>query len=432
MSKPTLPALIIICAGLYAGTLIDCKNPEIQTTTMPETKPITTAKDSTKKDILNPETKFPNVLEDCYKLHYDAFVVDAHNDFLTQIFEKGADLVARNDFTQSGIPRFLDGGVDLQVFSVFVPRGKWKNSYHYAMEQINKLRQVASDNPDKLELAYNYSDISRITSAGKFVAMMGIEGGTPVENNLDNINEFFSLGVRYIGLTWNNSNNIGTSARDETEKDVKGGLTSFGREVIKRMDSVGMLIDVSHLGEKSFWDVIEESKNPIIASHSCCYSLHQHYRNLTDNQLKAIAKSGGVIMVNFYDEFLQDDAKQMRTKDFYQRYSGALDEIRERNGSDLVKFNIERDEFMTANNFRGGTRIDKLIQHIDYIKNLAGVDFIGLGSDYDGGIDPPVELYDATCYPMITKKLAEKGYTEKEIRKILGLNFLRVFKQVCG
>ena len=137
-------------------------------------------------------------------------------------------------------------------------------------------------------------------------------------------------------------------------------------------------------------------------------------------------------MVNFYDEFLQDDAKQMRTKDFYQRFSRALDEIRERNVSDLVKFNTERDEFMTANNFRGGTRIDKLIQHIDYIKNLVGVDYIGLGSDFDGGIEPPVELYDATCYPMITKKLAERGYTEIEIRKILGLNFLRVFKQVCG
>ena len=198
------------------------------------------------------------------------------------------------------------------------------------------------------------------------------------------------MGVRYIGLTWNNSNKISTSAKDAVLKNKQGGLTDFGREVIKRMNETGMLIDVSHTSEAGFWDVIELSSSPIIASHSDCYEINPHYRNLTDEQIKAIANKGGYIGINFYDEFLEKDGKQ------------------------------------------NGTTLNKVIEHIDHIKNLAGVDCIGIGSDFDGGISPPADLYDATQYPELTKKLLERGYTPQEINKILGENFLRVFKQVCG
>ncbi len=214
--------------------------------------------------------------------------------------------------------------------------------------------------------------------------MIGIEGGTVVGNDLDNINSLYNMGVRYIGLTWNNSNNIGSSARDETERGIPGGLTDFGVQVINRMDEVGMLIDVSHLGEATFWDVIETSKNPIIASHSNSYSVYPHYRNLTDEQIKAIAKSGGVIQVNFHRSFL------------------------------------------------GEASLQRVFEHIDYIKNLVGIDYIGIGSDFDGGINPPNDLSDVTMYPNLTYKLLDEGYSQEDVRKILGLNFLRVFKQVCG
>jgi len=193
-----------------------------------------------------------------------------------------------------------------------------------------------------------------------------------------------------------------------------------------------MLIDVSHMGENAFWDVINNSKNPIIASHSNCYALNPHFRNLNDDQIKAIAKSGGIIGMNFLDEFIEQDAKANRVKNYYQVYKKDLDEIYETNKSNLIKFNEEREKFMNEHPIKGGTTIDNIIDHIDHIKNLVGVDYIGLGSDFDGGITPPVDLYDATCYPLLTKKLIERGYKEDEIRKILGLNFLRVFKQVCG
>ena len=193
-----------------------------------------------------------------------------------------------------------------------------------------------------------------------------------------------------------------------------------------------MIIDVSHAGEQTFWDVIKTTKNPIIASHSNCYSLCSHYRNLTDEQIKAVGENGGVIMVNFYDEFIERNADVIRTQNAYQKYSKELQEIFDANSEDMIKFNQEREKFLSSADLSGGVPLDRLIDHIDYIYKLVGADHIGFGSDFDGGVTPPNELYDGTCYPLITSKLVERGYTELEIRKILGLNFLRVFKQVCG
>lgn len=328
--------------------------------------------------------KFDNLEENYLELHHDAILVDSHNDFVLRVYKKGVDFGRDNRSTQSDLPKFIEGGVDVQVFAIWIPMKKVRQSYAYTIAQIDKLRRMEEENAGEFEFAYSFEDMKRILEEKKVCGLIGIEGGTAVEDDLDNINEFYELGVRYIGLTWNNSNDIGTSARDEHKKGLEGGLTEFGVEVIKRMDEVGMLIDVSHLGEGTFWDVVEVTKNPIIASHSNCYSIHPHYRNLTDDQIKAIAESGGVININFNDGFL------------------------------------------------GGATVDFVVDHIDYVKELVGIDYVGIGSDFDGGIDPPVDLYDASQYPELTKALVERGYTEEEIRKILGLNFVRVFKQVCG
>lgn len=317
-------------------------------------------------------------------LHNESIFVDTHNDFIWQVFYRGASFNTRNPSTQSDLPKFREGGLDVQVFAVWIPMNKVKSSYSFTVDQVDRLKNFAAENPGEIEYANNYDDVIRITGSNKICGLIGVEGGTVVGNDLDNINRLFGMGVRYIGITWNNSNNIASSARDETERGKAGGLTEFGKEVIKRMDEVGMLIDVSHLGEQSFWDITETSKNPIIASHSNSYTVFAHYRNLTDEQIKAIAKSGGVVQVNFHSGFL------------------------------------------------GGATIDKLLEHIDHIKNLVGVDYIGIGSDFDGGITPVSELYDVTQYPVLTLALIQRGYTDEDIKKILGLNFLRVFKQVCG
>jgi len=389
-------------------------------------------RDSTKNDILNPVPKFKDLTADCYKLHFDAVVIDSHNDYIYQAYKRGANFSKREKSTQTGLDRLIDGGIKFQIFALWPDENQMKRAYDFCKEQISRFKNIEKENSDRFKFTESYEDIVNSIGNGKLCAMFGIEGGNAVENDLDRIDEFYKLGVRYIGLTWNNSNKIGSSAKDES-RGKKGGLTDYGFKVIKRMDEVGMMIDVSHSGEQTFWDVIKTTKNPIIASHSCCYSLSPHYRNLTDEQIKAIAENGGVIMVNFYDHFIDAlNADNIRTQNVYQNYSKELDEIYRSSGGDMIKFNTEREKFLSSLDLSKGNTIEKFIDHIDYIKNLVGVDYIGLGSDYDGGITPPNELYDGTCYPIITRKLVERGYTEIEIRKILGLNFLRVFKQVCG
>jgi len=369
---------------------------------------------------------------DYLKLHYDAYLVDTHNDFIWKVYDKGAVFNRRNSFTQSDLPRYKAGGVDVQVFAVWIPMKEMKRSYRFTVSQIERLKGFENEDFSEFEFAKSYEDILRITNEKKVCGLIGIEGGTAIEKDLDNINRFYQMGVRYLGLTWNNSNSISTSAKESVEKGKTGGLSDFGVQVIIRMNDVGMLVDVSHLSEEGFWDVIENTTDPIIASHSNCYSINPHFRNLTDEQIKAIAKNHGYVGINFHDEFLNIDAKKNRTLNVYEKYADDINELNEMYGNDLIKFNEERNKFLSDKNISGGTSIEKVLEHIDHIKNLVGVDCIGIGSDFDGGIIPPNELYDASCYPELSKRLVERNYTEEEIKKILGGNFLRVFKQVCG
>lgn len=386
-----------------------------------------------KTDTMKTEKKDSiNLPEDAFKLHYDAIVVDSHNDYLYQVWKKGADFGRKDAFTQSGLPRFKEGGVSLQFFAIWIPTSEEKHAFAFAKQQGERLKNIEKEYGSEFGIAYSYEDFERIHNLGKLCGMMGIEDGAAVGNSLDNLDVLYEMGVRYIGLTWNNSNLIGTSARDESSGKKSGGLTEFGKKVVTKMEEMGIMIDVSHSGEKTFWDILDITKGPIIASHSNCYSLDPHYRNLTDEQIKAIAERKGVIMMNFLDDFINKNGKEIRVKDYYSRYRKELDEIYEESKGDLITFNKKRYNFILEHPVKGGTSLDDLIEHIDYIKNLVGVDYIGLGSDFDGGITPPIDLYDATCYPILTRKLAEKGYTEQDIRKILGLNFLRVLKQVCS
>jgi len=347
------------------------------------------------------------------------------------IFLEGADIGKNNPGTQSDFVKWKKGGLDVQVFSIYVPERYKSNHFRYVMKLIDRMEEYSAEYPNTFYLAKHYDELKKALDDGKFCGLMGAEGGQMIEGSMENLETLYSRGVRYLGLTWNTSNEIGVSARDETERGKKGGLTEFGKQVVTRMNELGIMVDVSHLGETSFWDVVETTKDPIIASHSCVYSLSPHYRNLTDDQIKAIAKSGGYIGVNFFCKFLDPSASTNQVTSIHSKYKNAIKSIENEAGDDLIEFNKKRYDYLTENRSDGGTPIDVLIEHIDYIVKLVGIDYVGLGSDFDGGIYTPNELYDATCYPIITKKLVEKGYTEEDIRKILGLNFLRVFKQVC-
>lgn len=364
-----------------------------------------------------------------FQLHYDAIVVDTHNDILMPVFLKGADVFKFNAFTQSDYVKWKKGGLDVQVFSIYVPERYKTNHFNYVMKLIDKMEEYQINHSSIFSLCKSYHELEFALNEGKFCGIMGAEGGKMIEGSIDNLQILYNRGVRYLGLTWNTSNEIAISAKDENEKGIKSGLTEFGKIVVKKMNEIGMIIDVSHLSESAFWDVVSLSTSPIIASHSNCYTLAPHYRNLTDDQIKAIANSGGYIGINFYFKFIEPNANQNEITNIqskFKNYSNNLDD------SDLIAFNEQRYEFMLNNSSNAGVSIDKLIDHIDYIVKLAGIDYVGLGSDFDGSITTVNELYDATCYPILTKKLTERGYKDDEIKKILGGNFIRVFKQVCN
>lgn len=380
----------------------------------------------------NFKNKFSDLNKDAFALHYDAFVIDTHNDILMPVFLEGAELDKNNPGTQSDLVKWKKGGLDCQMFSIYVPERYKSNHFSYVMKLIDKLESFQAENPETFTLCTNYSQLEAGLNSGKFCGLMGAEGGNMIEGSMENLETLYSRGVRYLGLTWNTSNAIAISARDETERGKKGGLTEFGKDVVKRMNELGMLIDVSHLGETAFWEVVELSNSPIIASHSNCYSICPHYRNLTDEQIKAIAKSGGYIGINFFYKFLDPNGNPGSIKNAQSKYRSAANKFADEYGDDLVRFNEKRYEYITDNPVNSGTSIDIMIDHIDHIVKLVGADYVGLGSDFDGSIVTVNEMYDATCYPIITKKLVERGYTEEDIRKILGGNFMRVFKQVCS
>lgn len=366
-----------------------------------------------------------------YQMHYDTLVIDSHSDFLDKAYDSNLSFGDVSPDLQSGIFKLRDGGVDVQCFAVFIKpeNERDKSPRHYAVEQILILNKFETEFKAFFEIGKKLKDIGRIVSEKKVCGLIGIEGGDAIEDNYNNLGEYYELGVRYITLTWNNSNNIGISAKDEFDKQEKGNLTKFGKQLIKEMNNQGMIIDVSHLGEGSFWDVIDISEHPIIASHSNCYSIYPHFRNLKDDQIKAIADKGGVVNVNFHSGFLTHPKKSNFTAlDVYKEKLSGLQ--KEANG-DLIKFNILKDKFFEESILPETVLINNVVEHIVYLKNLVGADHIGLGSDFDGGITPPFDLYDSSCYPTLTRKLFEKGFTENELKKILGLNFLRVFYTVC-
>lgn len=363
------------------------------------------------------------------KLHFNSVVVDTHNDLLTTAIDKG--LVIDHDLTgktHSDLARLKKGGVDVQLFSVWCD-GLKADPYAWANREMDTLDAVAKRNPDMIMKVGNTAELAQALKAKKMAAMFGVEGGHMIENSLDKLDHFYRRGARYMTLTWNNSTEWATSALDETTKadSLKHkGLTAFGKQVVQRMNELGMLVDLSHVGEQTFWDAINTSTKPVLVSHSCVYTLCPHRRNLKDDQIKAIAKNGGVIHLNFYSGFV-DSSFERRSEIFNSNHRSERDS--------MLKINPEpyfADVFLfekypaEVNALR--PPLSMLLDHLDYIVKLAGIDHVGLGSDFDGINSAPLQLDDVTNMPLITKELLKRGYPKKDIRKILGENFLRLFE----
>lgn len=363
------------------------------------------------------------------RIHRKAVMVDTHNDLLTAVIEKklqlDSDLKGK---THSDLNRFLQAGVDLQLFSVWCD-GEKQKPFAWANREMDTLLAVAQRNPDKLLITDNLASMETAWKQGKLVALFGVEGGHMIENDLNKLDQLYAKGARYMTLTWNNSTSWASSAWDETmqpEKLAQKGLTPFGKQVVQRMNQLGMLVDLSHVGVQTFWDAINTTTKPVLVSHSNCHAICPVPRNLTDEQIKAIGKNGGVIHLNFYSGFVDSSFKQKETA-FLQTHARELDSLKQTGMQQEYAMSILTNKYADeVYNIR--PTLDQLLNHLDHIVRLIGVDHVGMGSDFDGITSAPKELNDVTDYPLITKALLERGYAKKDIEKILGKNFLRILK----
>ncbi|HEV8271697.1 MAG TPA: dipeptidase [Chitinophagaceae bacterium] len=363
------------------------------------------------------------------KIHDKAVLVDTHNDFPSASIEKkvslDADLLGK---THTDLGRLRSGGVDVQIFSIFCGPEQ-QHPYAFANREIDSVYAWAERAPNRMTIVKTPAELKQAIKDKRLATMMGVEGGHMIEDKIENLDALYVRGVRYMTLTWNNSTSWATSAADETTKGdslAHKGLTDFGKKVVQRMNELGMLIDISHNGEQTFWDVIKLTKKPIIASHSCVWKYCHHRRNLKDDQIKAIAKNGGVIHLNFYAGFL-DSTYEKKAAQLLAKHKPEIDS--------LIAHGAQTDYagIMTMEKYKEETNairppLSLLIDHLDYIVKLVGIDFVGLGSDFDGIEAGPKELNGVQDFPLITKALLDRGYSKKDIRKILGENFLRVFK----
>jgi membrane dipeptidase len=369
--------------------------------------------------------------QDYKKIHEKAIFVDSHNDILTACIEKNVSMDQNlKGKTQSDLARFKEAGVDVQIFSVWCD-GNMQNPYQFANREMDTLDAVIKRNPDKIVLTRNYAELKKALKQQKLAAMFGVEGGHMIESDLNKLDKIYERGARYMTLTWNNSNPWATSAMDETlKKDslskTHKGLTDFGKEVVKRMNQLGMMVDLSHVGEQTFWDAINTTSKPVIVSHSNAYTLCPAFRNLKDEQIIAVAKNGGVIDLNFYSGFVDSTFKNKEAH-FILQHSKELEELIKGGMVKEYALSVLTDKYFDEVQ-AARPPLSALLAHLDYIVKLAGVDHVGIGSDFDGITSSPKELDDVTNYELITKALIDKGYSKKEINKILGGNILRVLK----
>lgn len=356
-----------------------------------------------------------------------AIVVDTHNDITTPMTNDYFDLSGNPPTPyRTNIERMKKGGLSAIFFSLYIK--PWYVQHGGAarrtLDMIDAVYRAAERHPNDLMLATSSADIRRAKSQYKIACLMGIEGGHAIENSLPTLREFYRLGVRYMTLTWNNTNDWADARGDKTHN----GLTDFGKEVVLEMNRLGMLVDISHVSDKTMSDALDVSKAPVIASHSSARAVSNVLRNIPDDLLKRIAKNGGVVQVNFYSLFVDQKTVAPQSDERGQRLKAQQEALNLKYADDPERLAEESDK-LEAQNPLPPLPISKLIDHIDHIVKVAGIDHVGLGPDFDGATDFPEGARDVSMLQNITYELLKRGYSEQDIRKILGENFLRVFSQ---
>jgi len=361
------------------------------------------------------------------RIHNDAVVVDGHNDILSRV-ARGDRIDIRSTRGQSDLPRFREAGLNVQLFSVYVhPRHGVENGWRAALQQMDSLHAIAGRYPDRLRVVTNMDELRRSIDADALAGILALEGALILDTKHERIRELHQRGLRVLAPTWNVSTGWASSSNDESAQRGFKGLTGHGRSIIRLLDSLGILIDVSHIGERAFYDILNTTRNPIIASHSSCAALRKHHRNLTDEQLRALARNGGVAMINFYPNYLRSDFGRSNIallRQYCARVDKLLDKHRQHSDELLQSFDAI---VLEARSKRLPTLLD-VADHIEHAISIAGTAHVGLGSDFDGIPYGPVGLHDVRLLPMLTRELLRRGYRPDTVKGILGGNFLRVFK----
>lgn len=362
-----------------------------------------------------------------------AVSIDMHADTTQRMLDEGVDINNRLADGHFDAVRMREGGLSAQFFSIWVAPDLYgsggASAIRRADEQIRAVRALAEKHPETWELATTAADIRRISQAGKLSALMGLEGAYAIDERIENVERYYKMGVRYMSVTWSVSLPWAGSSGDEVGR--KRGLNDFGRQVIREMNRLGMMVDVSHVSDLTFWDIINTSTKPVIATHSNARGIANVARNLDDEMLKALAKTGGVACVLFYPEFLEpgwSEKKKRVDSEIASLVQRASDETR----GTVGQKKLARDRVRTEEYAKRLPRVSvsRIVDHIDYIVKLIGIDHVGVGSDFDGVQAVPTDLTNVAELPNLTAELLGRGYSEEDISKILGGNMLRVMEEV--
>ena len=363
------------------------------------------------------------------KLHFSSLVVDTHDDTTQRFLDGDFDLGPRNASGSIDIPRMREGGLGAIFFAVWMPsKITGPEAVRRALQQIDAVRAQVTKHSQDLAFATTADEIRWAHKNGKIAVLLGVEGGHIINSDLGVLRKYAELGVRYMTLT--HSGNC-EWADSSTDKPAHNGLTDFGKDVIREMNRLGMMVDISHVSDKTFRDVLETSKAPVIASHSSCRALCNHPRNMTDDMIRALAAKGGVIQINYHVGFLSQEFREAEKAD-PATYDAIVAEVQRRCGNKEGCQLIEGDKITREYVEQGKLpRVEwtKIIEHIDHAVKVAGIDHVGLGSDFDGA-NMPFGMEDASKLPKITETLLQKGYSEGDVRKILGENTLRLMSDV--
>ncbi len=371
------------------------------------------------------------------KIHDSAFVVDTHADTPQRFLDENFDIGSTDpkDIGHISLDKARRGNLGAEFFSIWVdPETNQGRFARHTFDLIDSVYEQAARHPDRMMMAFSTDDIERARQQHKLAALMGIEGGHSIENDIHLLRDYYRLGVRYMTLSWSNTNEWADSSGDIDDPKVQhhNGLTDFGKQVVLEMNRLGMMVDISHVADKTFWDTIATTKAPVIASHSSARALVDAPRNMTDDMLLAVAKNGGVVQVNFFNGFDDADFRKAmlaQAQDQAVAIQKYLDQLKAE-GKPVNYLEVDRIEREWMAKIPRPP-LKSLIDHIDHIAKVAGVDHVGLGSDFDGvsgatpqGIDSAADL------PKITQALLDRGYSADDIKKILGGNLMRVFRDV--